>query len=50
MSKNKKISIPKFLIPDEARKLNNHIYKKTGCFLFLQIPVSKLFGPLPEKN
>lgn len=40
-------SIPKFLDSTTARSLNNHIYKNTGCFLFLTIPENNLLSPQP---
>lgn len=48
MSNNKSnnIFIPKFLDEEETRKINNHIYKNTGCFLFLHIPKISFFSPI----
>lgn len=49
MSKNK-IKIPKFLIVEAARKLNNLVYGNTGCFLFLTYPDEEILLPTPEAS
>lgn len=49
MAKNSaKALIPSFLYVDEARKLNNLVYRNTGCFLFLTLPDDKILSPIPE--
>ena len=40
--------MPRFLDMNEARKLNNLVYRNTGCFLFLTLPDDKMLSPIPE--
>lgn len=45
---NAKVLIPRFLDMNEARKLNNLVYRNTGCFLFLTLPDDQMLFPRPE--
>lgn len=42
-----KMTIPKILDIDNARKLNNKVYRNTGCFIFLTLPRNNFDWPMP---
>lgn len=51
MSKNRTDAlIPQFLDMQAARRMNNTVYRNTGCFLFLTLPNEELLSPGPVMN